>query len=409
MTLARVIKSARTASVRMADTHPEAKAPSAPSRPPYQKKKVAIVFGYSGTGYSGLQFNPGCRTLEQALFSALKESGMIWERNAADPHKVDWQRACRTDKGVHAAGNIVSLKALLITKGSEAEWDAPWAVMRLNEKLPEQMRVFDIVRVTNSFDSHSQCDSRFYEYVMPTFVLRSVSAEDFFAGVEKQDEPLATTQADDDFDLESSTVLSSAEAADLRAFRLDPDALARLREVLGKYVGTRSFHNFTLGKAARDPSASRFIRSFAADLPFVDSTTQVEWIRLRVHGASFMLHQIRKMVGLAVLSVRFGLGQENTERLFASAFGVDRKLNIPKAPGVGLYLDRACFDGYNKYLAATPTAIAEPLDVSKYDSGRERLKEDLIYPAVFAGWPQFVGWLRGLKLHNYEFKYLLDL
>jgi tRNA pseudouridine(38-40) synthase len=40
------------------------------------------------------------------------KAGGIAECNYRDFHKISWTRAARTDKGVHATGNVVSFKML---------------------------------------------------------------------------------------------------------------------------------------------------------------------------------------------------------------------------------------------------------------------------------------------------------
>jgi len=48
----------------------------------------------------------------------------------SDILQVGWQRAARTDKGVSAVGNVVSLKLMI---------DYPDVVERINAALPEQV------------------------------------------------------------------------------------------------------------------------------------------------------------------------------------------------------------------------------------------------------------------------------
>lgn len=62
-----------------------------------------------------------------------------------------------------------------------------------------------------------------------------------------------------------------------------------------------------------------------------------------VLGQSFMLHQIRKMVGLAVAIMR-GVAPRN-----AIWAGLDpqRVVNTPIAPDVGLFLHESIFESYN--------------------------------------------------------------
>lgn len=68
---------------------------------------------------------------------------------------------------------------------------------------------------------------------------------------------------------------------------------------------------------------------------------ETEWITLRVHGQSFMLHQIRKMVGLAVMVIRTRTPASIVIETFKEV-----RINIPKAPGFGLLLERAMYTEY---------------------------------------------------------------
>ena len=53
------------------------------------------------------------RTIEGDLFNAFVAAGAISKANADDPKKSSLVRCARTDKGVHAAGNVISLKLIL--------------------------------------------------------------------------------------------------------------------------------------------------------------------------------------------------------------------------------------------------------------------------------------------------------
>lgn len=382
-------------------------------RPPHPKKRLALLFGYTGTGYSGLQLNPGARTIESVLLEALTQAGVVWSVNAVDPSgKLDWQRACRTDKGVHATGNVLSFKGHLVGGTPDNErWDGSMATQLVNSHLPtDQIRVFDIVRVTNSFDAHRQCDSRFYEYLLPTAVLADASLAEFCASVPVNEHSNSSNDGDgDDNGNVGFQPLTDKEMSLYRHFRITQDKLEALNAALAAYCGTHSFYNFTVGKTPDDPSVQRFIRSFAVvGESFVDSGDDIEWIRLRVHGASFMLHQIRKMVGLVILAIRFNLDGPGLVRMALSSNG---RINVPKAPSVGLYLDKAVFDGYNRYLRSTsaPGVPDIPLDLARYEAQRETLKRELVYPAIFGpGVIAFAHWLEGLQSHFYEFGYLMN-
>ena len=126
------------------------------------KRKVAVMIGYAGTGYQGMQVNRDIKTIEGDLFAAFVAAGAISKANADDPKKSSFARCARTDKGVHAAGNVISLK--LIVEDADI-------VRRINDKLPDQIRVWGIQRTNNGFSCYASCDSRWYEYLLPSYSL----------------------------------------------------------------------------------------------------------------------------------------------------------------------------------------------------------------------------------------------
>lgn len=88
-----------------------------------------------------------------------------------------------------------------------------------------------------------------------------------------------------------------------------------------------------------------------------------------------MLHQIRKMVSLAVLIERGAVPGSS----IADAF--DRKLlgNIPPAPASGLFLDSLHFTAYNKRFA---DHLERPIELDSCEDLRESFKRDQIYPSI---------------------------
>lgn len=160
-----------------------------------------------------------------------------------------------------------------------------------------------------------------------------------------------------------------------RAYRIHAARLARIQPILDMFLGTRNFHNYTVAKTFRDPSAKRIIKSFKLNPePLIINGT--EWLSLKIHGQSFMMHQIRKMVGMIALVVRCGCPTSRIGETFANVI-----VSIPKVPGLGLLLERPIFDSYNEGPAEK---FSRPkVDFSKYEKEMEDFKQREIYERIF--------------------------
>uniref|UniRef100_A0A3Q3XG22 Pseudouridylate synthase 1 homolog n=1 Tax=Mola mola TaxID=94237 RepID=A0A3Q3XG22_MOLML len=321
----------------------------------YPKKKVVLLMAYSGKGYYGMQRNPGTsefQTIEDDLVSALVKSGCIPENHRDDMKKMSFQRCARTDKGVSAAGQVVSLKLWLIED----------LVAKINEHLPPQIRVLGVKRVTQGFNSKNSCDARTYSYMLPTVAF-------------------------------SSKHFDTANAA---GFRLRPETLQTVNRLFALYKGTHNFHNFTSQKAPNDPSARRYITHVLCGEPFLCGGS--EFAVITVRGQSFMLHQIRKMIGLVIAVVKGYAGEEVMERSWGQ-----EKVDVPKAPGLGLVLERVHFDRYNKRFG--DDGLHERLEWDRQEDAIQAFKEAHIYPTIVETERQegsMVSWMATLPIHDFE-------
>lgn len=461
------------------------------------------MIGYSGTGYKGMQISGTEKTIEGDLFHAFIKAGAISKANAEDPKKSGLVRCARTDKGVHAAGNMVSLKLIVEDKD---------IVEKINAELSPQIRVWGIEQTIGSFSCYQAVDSRWYEYLMPSYAFlpphpsswlakqleqcadeagdrqgyesrqaevngfwENIDETDIKAILETIDEDIRfdvvkalqgeeeanaktnKTDGDDDEpikqgasvknedDLEKPQVMEErgegaaiiinepfpAETANptaglaggvtpkpipaagevstgrsddpetdrilrvraatkrlrnayvtaKRRYRIPSSRVERIQQALSKYVGTKNYHNYTIQKTFKDPSVKRHIKSFVVnpkpiligDGPEEEKT---EWLSFKVHGQSFMMHQIRKMVGMVTTLVRSGGKLDTMDDSFTAA-----RYSIPKVPGLGLLLERPVFDTYNTHVA--PNHGREKLDFSKFETELEAFKEKEIYQRIF--------------------------
>ncbi|KFO35603.1 tRNA pseudouridine synthase A, mitochondrial [Fukomys damarensis] len=181
---------------------------------------------YSGKGYHGMQRNVGSsqfKTIEDDLVSALVRAGCIPENHGEDMRKMSFQRCVRTDRGVSAAGQVVSLKVWLIEE----------LLDKINSHLPSHIQILVLKRVTSGFNSKIKCDARTYFYMLPTFAF-----------------------AYKDQDVQDET------------YRLSAETLQQVNRLLACYKGTHNFHNFTSQKGPHEPSARCYVLEMYCEPPF---------------------------------------------------------------------------------------------------------------------------------------------
>lgn len=308
------------------------------------KRKYALCVGYLGSNYQGLQINPDAITVESMLEKALFLAGGMPEVNFGNLQKLQWTRAARTDRGVHAVTQCCAMK---LTMALDTDGRAEFR-KKVNEFLPIDIRVLAITKVTKNFNSKLFCSKRRYQYFMPTYMLKPLTEMNHLLqdALEKQG-PIKNAATAGGYSEPGSVQFLTPEhltavRQQLVNFRVSAAQLEVFRAALGRYQGTQPYHNFTTGKAPHDANARRFIISFECGEPTIDEASGLEWVLLSVVGQSFLLNQIRKMVGLAADVSRGAASLE----IMASAFS-GQKVEVPMAPGQGLYLDELFFEGYN--------------------------------------------------------------
>lgn len=277
-----------------------------------------------------MQKNPGAKTIEGDLEEALYFSGAVPETDRGYPKRFDFARSARTDKGVSAVGQVVSGKFYV---------DPPGFIERLNNNLPDQFQIFGFKRVTASFSAKKFCDRRRYVYLLPVFALDPSSHRDRESvlaslgseielikclecsergrKVEIQSNTLSVLSDSDgkqeNLPVESKSVEKSCALGQdcnntvngddkENVFRYVDKEKERFNKILKQYEGTHNFHNFTTRTKAADPAAKRYIISFHANTTV--TVDGIEFVKCEVVGQSFMLHQIRKMIGVAVAIMR---------------------------------------------------------------------------------------------------------
>lgn len=365
--------------------------------------------------------------------------------------QIHFMRAARTDKGVSAVGQVCSLMMVI---------HPPGVVERINANLPPQIRVYGYKRAVKGFDARKACDKRRYEYILPAWMfdpamkgivkpgtryaawLEENGGEDGDAaampaadkdiipsflvpdGEEKSkssngigaigDDSLGDAAAELAAEIEDeaaqpqpegAVTAEEAAAADAApsvpygstsTFQFDQSCVDRLTSILKQYEGTHNFHNFTIRMPASAPQAKRYILSFKCDGVF--EVNGMPWVRMVVIGQSFILHQIRKMVGMALAEFR-GVAPEGSLKY---ALGTLQDVATPMAPDLGLFLDECYYDAYNDRWSRQNDALR----LDDWSDDVAAFKKEQLYPAL-ARRDEVENvnamWLRGLADSNYKF------
>lgn len=137
----------------------------------YCTRKIALRFSYLGWNYQGLalQGEPTeLPTIEQKIMEALYKVKLIQSLEQKD---CDFSRCGRTDKGVSAMNQVISLNIRSkLTKeelqDSENDLKEIDYLKTINGNLPDDIRVHSIcLRPPQDFDARFSCTFRHYKYI----------------------------------------------------------------------------------------------------------------------------------------------------------------------------------------------------------------------------------------------------
>jgi tRNA pseudouridine38-40 synthase len=231
--------------------------------------RLILRLEYDGTPFRGWAAQPGLPTVEAALRAALAETFSSVEQLAV---------AGRTDTGVHALGQVVSV----VVEGGPPPVRTAAA---LNPRLPDEITVVAAVEVPEGFHARHSARSRSYRY------------------------RLFTRATPSPFEVRRSWWLPRP---------LDEDALSGTAAVL---VGEHDFRAFTPTQTQHEV--------------FVRVVERAGWIRRGDHldfeitADSYLRHMVRSLVGTMV---------EAPASISGLLDGSARSAAGPTAPPWGLYL-----------------------------------------------------------------------
>lgn len=337
-----------------------------------------MLVGYCGDKYYGSQYNEHhvidehCimrPTIEGEIFRSLIKSGLISESNSKDFKKNKFQRTTRTDKGVHALVNLISMKLMIPKDINKAK---SYIINKINFNLPKDIRVWNIQRVNKNFNARKACGWRKYEYVMPAYILmfnhndlKDLLDSKIHKTFQNEKERILIKKYPT-LDIKpnklGSNELNGLNLANLNDsienyltaiqneiinYKLPEDRYNQYKRILQTFKGTHDFHNYTSNKdeGQKQNSTLRHVIDIDISKSYSIDEYPGEWISITLKGQSFLLHQIRKMISMSVITLIRGLPASHINTTFDS-----NQINIPKAPSLGLILKEINFTAYNKKL-----------------------------------------------------------
>ncbi|EGR32098.1 tRNA pseudouridine synthase a, putative [Ichthyophthirius multifiliis] len=251
-----------------------------------------------------------------------------------DLKKAGWSRGARTDKGVHALINGINVKLAVtkeflrdpdiekehvlenaintkqqqknaIERKNQINYDK--IIQTLNSNLPQDIRIISLKQVTKKFDIRTACSHRIYEYILPLFMLQK------FEDIK-----------------ENKKVF----------LQIEQQIQEKINQILKKFIGTKSYHNYTKQLKAGDSKCKRYIINMKGQ---IFEKNQEKFVRFTFFGQSFIYHQIRKMIGMICMVFQKQLELDFIDKSFEKEF-----TKVWLAPAHGLFLNQMVFDQYNK-------------------------------------------------------------
>ncbi|HET8597604.1 MAG TPA: tRNA pseudouridine(38-40) synthase TruA [Castellaniella sp.] len=243
--------------------------------------RIALGISYDGSGWLGWQTQPGGRTLQDTLETAL--------RRFLDAPAVPTVCAGRTDTGVHALQQIVHLDTEAVRR------DESW-VRALNSHLPPSIAVQWARPVAPDFHARFDARARTYFYVLRSAPVRSPALQGRVGWVH--------------------------------------DALddAAMREAAGLLVGE---HDFSAFRASECQAASpvRTLQSLAV-------VRQGDFLIFEFRANAFLHHMVRNLMGTLLM---VGRGRRPASWAGEVLAGRDRRRAAPTFMPDGLYLAHVAY------------------------------------------------------------------
>ncbi|MEX0873582.1 MAG: tRNA pseudouridine(38-40) synthase TruA [Actinomycetota bacterium] len=241
---------------------------------------LRLLVAYDGSKFAGFQVQPDQRTVQGVLENAL--------RGLTRDEELRIRGAGRTDAGVHALGQVVTVDA--------PDLDAEMVMRAMPSLLPHDVSVLDVQPALGDFDARRSARSRIYVYLLwccdaPHPLYRNYSL-----------------------------------------WIRDPVDVRLLDQALRKIIGTHDFTSFARLRPEQSPFRTIFDAGAVSDSPFV---------RIRLSGNAFLHQQVRSIVGTAL---EIAAGRKDIDFMRRALDARNRSVAGPVAAPEGLTLTDVSYD-----------------------------------------------------------------
>lgn len=237
--------------------------------------KIKATLHYLGTNYNGFQIQPDKKTIQGEVELALEKTFK---------EKIKVVAAGRTDRGVHALGQVISFDV-------DTTIDIGNFPRVVNYYLPDDISIIKSEFVEEDFSARFSAKSKVYKYIIYNYKNRS--------------------------GLYGNLAFNYPHKLDIN----------RMREAVKPIIGTHDFRSFM----GRDSVVKDSIRTIYS----IDINRSGDFIEIDFHGKSFLRNMIRIIAGSLC---DIGRGKLDIDFLEKSLEKKDRKMAGFTAPAAGLYL-----------------------------------------------------------------------
>ncbi len=243
-------------------------------------RNLKIIIEYNGAKFYGWQKQKGKRTvqseLENAFFTLLNEH-------------IEVEGSGRTDKGVHALGQVASCQINSSIPVSNIK-------IALNNLLPDDIKIVKVCEVDSSFHARFSAKTKTYKYMVKVGGDRPALYHDNLA---------------------------------YYPFQVDFEKMIKASKLL---VGKHNFHGF----CASDTS----VKNFEREIFDIQIKKKGRIFTFFVTGNGFLYNMVRIIVGTLLDLGRGKLSEDDISK--ALSLG-ERKFAGKTMPACGLYLEKVCY------------------------------------------------------------------